>query len=62
MATSEISDHFCEGEDDDVDGNDGDDDEDSSSHVSVEAIRRAVGDEARTQACTDSMIAESGSR
>ena len=53
MATSELSDNFCEGEDGDGD--------DSSSHVSVEAIRRPGQDEARTQG-TDSMIAESGSR
>ena len=52
MATSELSDNFCEEEDGD-----------SNSHDSVEAIRRTgTGrDEARTQA-TDSMIAESGSR
>ena len=59
MATSELSDNFCEEED----GEGGDDDGDSNSHDSVEAIRRTgTGrDEARTQA-TDSMIAESGSR
>ena len=57
MATSELSDNFCEEED----GEGGDDDGDSNSHDSVEAIRRTGRDEARTQA-TDSMIAESGSR
>ena len=59
MATSELSDNFCEEED--GEGGDDDDDGDSNSHDSVEAIRRTGRDEARTQA-TDSMIAESGSR